>query len=137
VIGVAGRSNHAWLSAHHVIPIEYGEGMAERINAAAKGKIDAFIDTYGKGYVDLALQLCVPADRIDTIIDFEAAQKYRTRTDGNSAGARAEVLAELAGQIEKGRMEIPIARAYPLAQVKEAYRELEKHHTRGKIVLVP
>jgi len=137
VIGVASSSNHAWLSAHDIIPVEYGEGIAERIKTAARGKIDAFIDTYGKGYVDLALQLGVAADRIDTIIDFEAAQKYHTRTDGNSAGARAEVLAELASQIEKGRMEIPIARAYPLAQVKEAYRELEKHHTRGKIVLVP
>lgn len=137
VIGLAGASNHAWLSAHHIIPIEYGEGVADRISAAAKGKIDAFIDTYGQGYVDLAVQLGVAAERIDTIIDFEAAQKYHTRTDGNSAGARAEVLAELAGQIEKGRLEIPIAHAFPLAQVKEAYRELEKHHTRGKIVLVP
>jgi NADPH:quinone reductase-like Zn-dependent oxidoreductase len=137
VIGVASKSNHAWLSAHHVIPIEYGEGMADRINVAAKGRIDAFIDTYGQGYVDLALQLGVAPQRIDTIIDFEAAQKYHTRTEGNAGGASAEVLAELAGQIETGRLEIPIARTYPLTQVKEAYRELEKRHTRGKIVLVP
>jgi NADPH:quinone reductase-like Zn-dependent oxidoreductase len=137
VIGVASQSNHAWLSAHHVIPIEYGEGMAERIRAAAKGKIDAFIDTYGHGYVDLALQLGVAPERIDTIIDFEAARKYHTRTDGNAAGAKAEVLAKLADQLEKGRLEIPIAATYPLGQVKEAYRELEKRHTRGKIVLVP
>jgi NADPH:quinone reductase-like Zn-dependent oxidoreductase len=137
VIGVASQSNHAWLSAHHVIPIEYGEGMAEWIRAAAKGKIDAFIDTYGHGYVDLALQLGVAPERIDTIIDFEAARKYHTRTDGNAAGAKAEVLAKLADQLEKGRLEIPIAATYPLGQVKEAYRELEKRHTRGKIVLVP
>jgi NADPH:quinone reductase-like Zn-dependent oxidoreductase len=137
VIGVASKSNHAWLSAHHVIPIEYGEGMADRINVAAKGRIDAFIDTYGQGYVDLALQLGVAPQRIDTIIDFEAAQKYHTRTEGNAGGASAEVLAELASQIETGRLEIPIARTYPLTQVKEAYRELEKRHTRGKIVLVP
>jgi NADPH:quinone reductase-like Zn-dependent oxidoreductase len=137
VIGLAGKSNHAWLSQHHALPVEYGEGMAERITTAAKGKIDAFIDTYGHGYVDLARQLGVAPERIDTIIDFEAAQKYHTRTDGNAAGARAEVLAELADQIEKGRLEIPIAGTYPLMQVKEAYRELEKRHTHGKIVLVP
>jgi NADPH:quinone reductase-like Zn-dependent oxidoreductase len=137
VIGLAGKSNHAWLASHHIIPVEYGEGMALEIRSAAKGEIDAFIDTYGHGYVDLALQLGVRPERIDTIIDFEAAQKYHTRTDGNAAGARAEVLAELAGQIETGRLEVPIARTYPLVAVKEAYRELEKGHTRGKIVLVP
>jgi hypothetical protein len=32
---------------------------------------------------------------------------------------------------------LPIARTYPLAQVQDAYRELEKRHTLGKIVLVP
>ena len=36
-----------------------------------------------------------------------------------------------------GRLEIPIARVDPLAEVREAYRELEQRHTRGKIVLEP
>jgi NADPH:quinone reductase-like Zn-dependent oxidoreductase len=32
---------------------------------------------------------------------------------------------------------VPIARAYPLEEVADAYRELELGHTHGKIVLVP
>jgi NADPH:quinone reductase-like Zn-dependent oxidoreductase len=32
---------------------------------------------------------------------------------------------------------VPIARVYPLDEVRDAYRELERRHTRGKIVLVP
>jgi NADPH:quinone reductase-like Zn-dependent oxidoreductase len=47
------------------------------------------------------------------------------------------VLAELAALIDQGKLEIPIAHAYPLSQVREAYQELEKGHTRGKIVLLP
>jgi NADPH:quinone reductase-like Zn-dependent oxidoreductase len=47
------------------------------------------------------------------------------------------VLAELAGLIDKGQLEIPIAGVYPLAEVQAAYRELEQGHTRGKIVLEP
>ncbi|MEV6032936.1 zinc-binding dehydrogenase [Nonomuraea sp. NPDC052116] len=31
----------------------------------------------------------------------------------------------------------PIAATYPLDQVQDAFRELEKRHTRGKIVLKP
>jgi NADPH:quinone reductase-like Zn-dependent oxidoreductase len=47
------------------------------------------------------------------------------------------VLAELAGLIVDGRLEVPIAKVHPLAEVREAYRELERRHTRGKIVLTP
>lgn len=39
--------------------------------------------------------------------------------------------------IHEGALEVPIAGVYPLAEVREAYRELERRHTRGKIVLEP
>ena len=137
VLGLASAANHAWLTDHGVIPISYGDGVAERIRAASGNKIDAFVDAFGGGYVELALKLGVAPDRIDTIIDFAAAAKYGVKSEGNSAAANAQVLAELAGLIDAGRLEIPIAKTYRLADVREAYQDLEKRHTRGKIVLVP
>jgi NADPH:quinone reductase-like Zn-dependent oxidoreductase len=137
VIGLASPPHHQWLSDHGVIPVAYGEGLPDRIRAASGGHADAFIDTFGNGYVELAINLGIPPDRIDTIIDFAAAQKYGVKTDGNSKGARAEVLSELAGLIDAGRLEIPIAKVYPLDEVRQAYTELEQRHTHGKIVLVP
>jgi NADPH:quinone reductase-like Zn-dependent oxidoreductase len=137
VIGLASQPSHQWLSDHGVIPVAYGEGMLDRIRHASGGHADAFIDTFGNGYVELAINLGIPPDRIDTIIDFAAAQKYGVKTDGNSKGAKAEVLSELAGLIAAGRLEIPIAKVYHLDEVREAYTELEQRHTHGKIVLVP
>jgi NADPH:quinone reductase-like Zn-dependent oxidoreductase len=137
VIGLASEANRAWLESHGIVHVAYGDGVAGRIRAAAGGRVDAFIDTFGAGYVDLALELGVPRDRIDTIIDFAAAKKHGVKTAGNSAAANAEVLALLAEQIRSGRLEIPIAKVYPLANVREAFRELEQRHTRGKIVLAP
>jgi NADPH:quinone reductase-like Zn-dependent oxidoreductase len=138
VIGLASEGNHAWLKSHGVIPVAYSDGVADRIMAAAPGGVDAFIDTHGGGYVELALALGVEADRIDTIADFAAAQKYAVKTDGGaSAGPGARVLAELAALIAEGQLEVPIANVYPLAEVREAYTELERRHTRGKIVLRP
>jgi NADPH:quinone reductase-like Zn-dependent oxidoreductase len=138
VIGLASEGNHEWLKRHGVIPVAYGDGVADRIRAAAPGGVDAFIDTYGDGYVELALSLGVSADRIDTITDFAAAAKHGVKTDGGTAaGPGARVLAELAGLIADGRLEVPIANVYPLVQVREAYTELERRHTRGKIVLRP
>jgi NADPH:quinone reductase-like Zn-dependent oxidoreductase len=137
VIGLAGTANHQWLSDHGVVPIAYGDGVEDRVRTASGGKVDAFVDTFGGGYVELALKLGVPTNRIDTIIDFAAAAKYGVMTEGSQAAANAEVLGELAGLLASGRLEIPIAKIYPLAEVRDAYRELEQRHTHGKIVLEP
>jgi NADPH:quinone reductase-like Zn-dependent oxidoreductase len=137
VIGLAGESNHEWLRAHGVIPVMYGDGVEARVRAASGGRVDALIDTHGGGYVELGLALGVAPERIDTIIDWAAAEKYHVKTAGNAEGACAELMAELADLVAKGKLEIPIARVYRLAEVREAFRELEKRHTRGKIVLRP
>jgi NADPH:quinone reductase-like Zn-dependent oxidoreductase len=136
VIGLAGAGNHEWLAAHGVIPVAYGDGVADRIRQAAE-KVDAFIDTHGDGYVQLALGLGVEPSRIDTIADFEAVTRYGVKGEANAAGASASVLAELAGLISTGQLELPIAGVYPLDQVRDAYRRLEQGHIRGKIALVP
>jgi NADPH:quinone reductase-like Zn-dependent oxidoreductase len=137
VIGLAGEANHEWLRELGVVPVSYGDGVAERIKAAAPDGVHAFVDTFGSGYVDLALHLGIHPGRINTIIDFAAAQKYNVKTDGNAAATSADVLRELSLLVDKGLLEVPVARAYPLDEVHEAYRELEKRHTRGKIVLLP
>jgi NADPH:quinone reductase-like Zn-dependent oxidoreductase len=134
VIGLAGETNHDWLAGHGVIPVTYGDGVADRIRKAA-GQVDAFIDTFGADYVELALSLGVKPSRIDTIANFDAVAQYGVKGEGNAAGASASVLAELARLIADGKLEVPIAGTFPLSQVQDAYRLLEPGHIRGKIVL--
>jgi NADPH:quinone reductase-like Zn-dependent oxidoreductase len=136
VIGLASQANHPWLTSHGVIPVSYGEGVADRIREASGGRVDAFLDTQGGGYVELAIELGVRPERIDTIADFAAKEAYGVKTDGNAVGGNTRVLAELAALVDQGRLEIPIARVYPLTRVQDAYRELEQGHTHGKIVLM-
>ena len=138
VIGLAGPSNHDWLTRHGIIPVAYGEGVADRIRAAAPATVDAFLDTYGGDYVELALNdLKVAPERIDTVVRFDAVAKYGVKADGNGAGASAATLDELAGLIAAKELELPVARTYPLTEVVAAYAELAKGHIRGKIVLIP
>ena len=134
VIGLASAANHDWLTGHGVIPVAYGDGAEGRIRQAA-GKVDAFIDTFGAGYVRLALDLGVEPSRIDTIADFDAITEYGVKGDGNAAGASAANLAELAGLIAKGQLEVPVAATFALSEVQDAYRRLASGHIRGKIVL--
>ena len=139
VLGIAGPDNDEWLRNHGVIPVNYGDGLAERLRAASpSGRIDAFLDLFGGGYVDLAVnELGVAPERIDTIIDFPAVAKFGVQAAGNADAASAAVLAELAALVAAGDLEVPIAGVFALDDVQEAYRTLEEQHTRGKLVLRP
>jgi NADPH:quinone reductase-like Zn-dependent oxidoreductase len=136
VIGLAGEASHKWLRDYGVIPVTYGDGVQDRILRVAD-HVDAFIDTFGAGYVDLALALGVPPSRIDTIANFAAVREHGVKADGNAAGGSAKTMAELSALIADGRLDVPIAATYPLSEVRAAYRELEHGHTHGKIVLLP
>jgi len=136
VIGLASEPNHAWLSGHGVIPVSYGEGVVDRIREAA-GTVDALIDTVGGDYVNLALdELGVQPSRVETTVRFDLVEKYGIKAEGSAAGASAAVLAELAGLVADGELEVPVTAAFPLDQVQDAYRRLDQGHVLGKIVLV-
>jgi NADPH:quinone reductase-like Zn-dependent oxidoreductase len=139
VLGIAGPSSDDWLSTHGVIPVNYGDNLADRLRAAApQGRIDAFLDFFGNGYVKLAVtDLGVPPQRVNTSIDFPALVTFPIKAAGSAHAANAGVLAELAKLIADGDLEIPIAAVYPLDEVRQAFRTLEQRHTRGKIVLRP
>ena len=136
VIGLASENHHAWLAGHGVIPVTYGDAVADRIRQAAN-KVDAFIDTFGADYVQVALELGVEPSRTDTINNFPAVAAYGVKAEGNAAGASAAVLAELAGLIAGDELEVPIAATFPMDRVQDAYRRLAEGHILGKIVLLP
>jgi NADPH:quinone reductase-like Zn-dependent oxidoreductase len=137
VLGIAGPANDDWLSAHRAIPVNYGDDLADRLRAASPtGRVDAFLDLFGGGYVEVAVdELRVTPDRVDTIIDFAAVERFGVKSEGSADATSAAVLAELAGLIAAGELEVPVARVFPMDQVRDAYRALEERHTRGKLIL--
>jgi NADPH2:quinone reductase len=137
VLGIASESNHAWLRAHGVIPIAYGDGLADRLRAEAPNGIDAFIDLFGPQYLELAVDLGVPPERIETIISFQKAEEVGAKAEGSGDASTTEVLSKMAELVASGEIEVPIAATFPLEKVRDAYKELEERHTRGKIVLIP
>lgn len=145
VIGIAGEDSHAWLRARGIVPVAYGSGgheggVAERVAraAAASGPPKALIDTVGRGYVDLAIELGIAPERIDTIVDTAAAARHGARTDGGQAVADpVAAVAEIVALIASAELELPVAASFPLDQVRDAYTLLETGHPPGKIVLVP
>ena len=138
VIAVASERHHAWLRDRGAVPVAYGDGVSERITAAAgEAPVAAFIDLVGGGYVELALELGISRDRIDTIVDFPSIAKYGVKGEGGASAAGAATLGELAELVAAGDLVVPIQRTYPLEDVRAAFTELEAGHIAGKIVLMP
>ncbi|HVQ98011.1 MAG TPA: zinc-binding dehydrogenase, partial [Mycobacterium sp.] len=136
-LGIASQNSADWLRAHDVIPIEYGDGLEARLREAAPDGIDAFIDLFGPDYVQLAVDLGVPPERIETIISFQKAAEVGAKTEGSTDASTTEVLSEMADLVGSGAIDFDIAATYPLDRVTDAFAELEQRHTHGKIVLLP
>jgi NADPH:quinone reductase-like Zn-dependent oxidoreductase len=140
VLGLAGSANHGWLREHDIIPVAYAEEetpLPDRITATLDGRqVTALLDAYGPPYVQLGLDLGVAPERIASVADFGAAERGAKLVFHTSVATPA-VLTALADAVAAGRLDVPIAASYPLDQVRNAFRELEHGHTRGKIVLVP
>jgi NADPH:quinone reductase-like Zn-dependent oxidoreductase len=133
VIGIASADSADFLRSVGVEPIAYGDGLEERLRALAP--IDAFIDLFGGGYIDIALKLGVAPQRINSIIDFAGAQKAGAKTDGSAAAASRDTLATVANLIAWGEIVMPLTAIYPFALLRDAYTELARRKARGKIVL--
>ena len=133
VIGIASADSADFLRSVGVEPIAYGDGLEERLRALAP--IDAFIDLFGGGYIDIALKLGVAPQRINSIIDFAGAQKAGAKTDGSAAAASRDTLAIVANLIAWGEIVMPLTAIYPFALLRDAYTELARRKARGKIVL--
>lgn len=142
VLGIAGPSNDDWLAKHDIVAVNYGSDfsdLADRLKAAAPtGRVDAFVDLFGGGYAEMAVnKLGVEPSRVSTIIDFAAGERLGVHVTGTADAATTDVLTELANLAASGELDIPIADVFALDDVGKAYQEIEQRHTRGKIVLRP
>ncbi|MGK5550128.1 NADP-dependent oxidoreductase [Actinomadura kijaniata] len=135
VIGTAGGHNFDFLRSLGIVPVAHGPGLAERIREMVPDGVDAYIDTFGRGNVDTAITLGVPAHRINTVADPLAVRRYGVHGRAQEDAFSPALVAELADLVARGLLVVPISRVYPLERVGEAYVELARRHTRGKIVL--
>jgi len=133
VIGVADPVHHDWLHAHGadaVLP-----GAAGTLARAARDKadrVDVVVDTTGADVEHLAESLEVAEDRCIAALPLEADLEF-----GEPGARRSEILAELVDLVADDRLHVPIAGAFPLAEVVEAFAVSERPHRQGRIVLLP
>lgn len=146
VIGTASRARFDTVSDFGGIPVEYGDGLAERVTAALADagaeRIDAALDAVGTDEaVDASLALVPDRTRIVTIAAADAAAQHGIRAIAgslpDSARFRDAVREHLVELAEQGLLDVPMAREYPLDQAPQALELLASGHPGGKVALVP
>lgn len=133
VIGTASEGNHEYLRGLGAEPVEYGDGLVDRVRAIAPDGVTAVLDLNG---ADLAMSPDLLAEssagRIASIIDpgvKEMGGRYVfVRPDADDLG-------ELARLFDDGTLTVQIAATFELADAQQAWELSQQGHTRGKIVI--
>ncbi len=73
VIASASEANQDYLREIGAIPVVYGEGMVERVQALQIGKVDAVLDAVGKTPIDDLISLTTEPSQVVSIANFGAA----------------------------------------------------------------
>jgi NADPH:quinone reductase-like Zn-dependent oxidoreductase len=130
VIGAASSGHHDFLRSIGALPIAPGDGVAGRVRALAPDGVDAVLDCVGKGVLHATAEVGSSRVRACSIADGgPGITTVFARTD-------SAILTRLVEMVDAGRLRVPIAATYPLAQAASAQTALKQPHAPGKIVLV-
>jgi NADPH2:quinone reductase len=142
VIGTCSEARFEEVRRFGGEPVAYGDGLEQRVRDLAPDGIAAALDCVGTDEaVDVSLALVADRGRIVTI-----AAQHRAAADGILAVAggtpvsqayRDSVRGDLIALAADGKLEVPMARTFPLSQAVEAAEFLRGQHPGGKLALIP
>ena len=131
VIGTASEANHEVLRGFGVEPVEYGEGLTDRVRELAPDGVDVVVDFIG-GVLDTTLAVLKDGGRHGSIVDGEVAEQGGLYAWVRPSADDLQTLSDLADQ---GLLTVPVAQVFPLEKAAEAFRVSQGGHVRGKIAI--
>lgn len=133
VVATARPGKHDLLTRLGATPVSYGDGVTERLRAAAPGGIDAVFDLAGGDALRTVAELLEDRHRLISVADYglstELGGQQLTR-DRSTA-----VLTELAALVEAGTLDPHVTEVRPFHDAAAALALVEQGHATGKVVL--
>jgi NADPH:quinone reductase-like Zn-dependent oxidoreductase len=137
VVGTASERNQDYLRSIGATPVTYGDGLLDRVRAAAPQGVDAVIDASGRGEIPLSIELTGDPTRVLSLVAFDAADTGIRLHVGGAGDRLGEALRELVALIEADRLTVSVSVTYSLEEVAAALDASRDGHLNGKIVIVP
>ncbi|WP_375383727.1 NADP-dependent oxidoreductase [uncultured Microbacterium sp.] len=146
VVATASPRRFARIEALGAIPVAYGDGLADRVRAAAPGGVTVAIDAAGTDEAILtSIELVPDKSRIATIVRGRDAAGFGIRAFGGGSPIgltpqqsawRVEAVPVALALLAAGAFSIELGDTFPLAEASAAHRAVEEG-ANGKIILVP
>lgn len=133
VIGTASPRNHDFVRALGGEPVEYGDGLVERVRALSPEGANAVLDLVGGAALDASQQLLAPGVRLASITD-----AVRVRELGGRywfVRPDRDELTTLSRLVDEGHLAVHLQATFPLEGAADAHRLIESGHVRGKLAL--
>jgi NADPH:quinone reductase-like Zn-dependent oxidoreductase len=136
VIASSSEANHDYLREIGATPVLYGQGVAERVRAAAGGPVDGVFDVAGKTPVAELISLAPEPSQVVSVANFAAGQAGARVSGGGADSRPMEALALVAELLADNKVVIKV-QTFPFDRAAEADRISQSGHVRGKLVLIP
>lgn len=133
VIGTASAAKKDFVESLGVVHVEYGDGVAARVSAAAPEGIDGIYDLVGGAALEAVAPLVADRRALITAADRETVAKL-----GGQAVVRirtSATLATVAQYVVDGVLNPWVTEVIPFAEAGAALRAVEAGHARGKVVI--
>ncbi len=132
VVGTASPAKHELLTALGAVPVAYGDGVLERVRAAAPDGVDGLFDLVG-GDALRAVAGLVDPKRLRSVADKPLARELGG--DEVPRDRSTAVLTELARLVAAGELDPYVSEVYPFEAAPAAMRAVEGGHALGKVAL--
>ncbi len=133
VLGTASDANRAYVDALGAVQVPYGEGVTERIAAAAPDGVDGVLDLVGgdalRAVAGVITDRTVLVSTVDPVTVAELGGSFVTRATTSGT------LAALAALVGSGELDPHVTHRFPLTGAAEALALVESGHARGKVVI--
>lgn len=145
VIATSSESRFDRVRALGAEPVVYGDGLADRVRAAAPQGVTVAIDAAGTDEaIETSIELVADRSRIATLVRGKDAAGYGIRAFSGGGPTpltprqlawRAEAMPVVLALLAAGAFDVERGPEFPLADAADAHRALDG--VRGKIVLLP
>jgi NADPH:quinone reductase-like Zn-dependent oxidoreductase len=133
VVGTASAAKREFIETLGVTHVTYGDGVAERVRAAAPNGVDGLLDLVGGDTLRAVGGLVADPKRLVTAVDPQTAAEFGGQMIERSRDNH--VLEAVAGMAASGALNPFVTAVFPLDQAAEALAAVETGHAQGKIVI--
>jgi len=139
VIGVASRKNHDHmrsLGADHTLDYN-NDQIAEAVKEILPEGVDLIFDCASGETLQQSLPALKVGGKLVSILNRGENLPHDINFEYVFVEPNSAQLAILQELADAGQLKVPVSKTFSLEETQEAFRQIESHHTTGKVIITP